>query len=131
LPKGFYALLEQHAAGIIPDVVTLPRRPKPHKIHDPPGGIAVAAAPPKTRLVSQASDEDIYAGKADRIVIYNRLAEVVSVIELVSPGNKNSRHQVRTFFEKTLEFLLQGIHVLVIDLSPPSPHDPQGIHKVV
>jgi hypothetical protein len=23
LPKGYYALLEQHAAGVVPDVVTL------------------------------------------------------------------------------------------------------------
>ena len=28
LPKGFYALLEQHAAGVIPDVVTLERGPR-------------------------------------------------------------------------------------------------------
>ncbi len=27
LPRGYYALLEQHAAGVIPDVVTLERGP--------------------------------------------------------------------------------------------------------
>jgi hypothetical protein len=131
LPKGFYALLEQHAAGVIPDVITLQRGPKPPTTNDPPGAIAIAASPPKTRFVSQASDEDIYAAKADRIAIYNPLGDVVSVIELVSPGNKNSRHAIRTIVEKTLEFVHQGVHVLMVDLFPPSPRDPQGIHKAV
>jgi len=105
LPKGFYALVEQHAAGVIPDVVTLQRGPGPGDRRNPPGGIAGAEAPPNPRFVSQASDKDVYAAKVDRIAIYNSLGDVVSVIELVSPGNKNSRHAIRSFVEKTLEFL--------------------------
>ena len=131
LPRGFYALLEQHAAGVIPDVVTLQRGPRSKVLPDRSGGIAVAEAPPKTRFVSQASDEEIYAAKADRIVVYNPLGDIVAVIELVSPGNKNSRHAIRSFVEKTLDFLRQGIHILIIDLFPPSRRDPQGIHKVI
>jgi hypothetical protein len=49
----------------------------------------------------------------------------------VSPGNKNSRSALRSFVEKTLEFLGKGIHVLIVDLFPPSARDPQGIHKVI
>ena len=74
----------------------------------PHGGIAVADAPPPTRFVTQASEEDIYAAKADRIAIYHPLGDVVAVIEVVSPGNKNSRHALRSFVEKTLDFLRQG-----------------------
>ena len=33
--------------------------------------------------------------------------------------------------EKAKEMLLNGIHRLVIDLFPPSPRDPQGIHKEI
>ena len=33
--------------------------------------------------------------------------------------------------EKTIEFLRQGIHLLVIDLLPPTPRDPQGMHKAI
>jgi hypothetical protein len=117
LPEGFYALLEQHAVGV--------NRP------DSPGGIAVSEAPPKTRFMSQATDEDIYAAKADRIAIFNPLGDVVAVIELVSPGNKNSRHALRSFVEKTLDFLRQGVNILIVDLFPPSKRDPQGIHKVI
>ena len=30
-----------------------------------------------------------------------------------------------------MEFLKAGVHVLVVDLFPPSPRDPSGIHKVI
>jgi hypothetical protein len=106
LPKGSSALIEQRAAGIYPD-------------------------PPKTRFVSQASDEEVYAAKANRIAIHHPLGEVVSLIEIVSPGNKNSRHALRAFVEKSLSFLHQGIHLLIIDLFPPSRRDPEGIHKAI
>ena len=53
------------------------------------------------------------------------------MIELVSPGNKNSKHAIRSFVDKTLDFLHQGVNILIIDLFPPSRRDPQGIHKVI
>jgi len=31
----------------------------------------------------------------------------------------------------TLELIAQGLHLLVIDLFPPSTRDPQGIHKAI
>jgi hypothetical protein len=76
LPDGFYALLEQHAAGVIPDVVTLERGPRSMRGADARGEIAVAAAPPKTRFMSRATDEDMYAAKADRVAVYNPRGEV-------------------------------------------------------
>ncbi len=56
---------------------------------------------------------------------------IVAVIEIVSPGNKDSRHAVRAFAEKSAELLYNGVNLLVVDLFPPSPRDPQGIHKVI
>jgi hypothetical protein len=53
------------------------------------------------------------------------------VIEIVSPGNKDSRAAVREFVEETIDFLRAGIHVLMIDLFPPTPRDPYGMHKVI
>jgi hypothetical protein len=38
---------------------------------------------------------------------------------------------LRDFIDKTIQFLRAGIHVLTIDLFPPTPHDPLGIHKVI
>jgi hypothetical protein len=49
----------------------------------------------------------------------------------VSPGNKNSRNALHTFVHKMAELLDQGVHLLVIDLFPPGPRDPQGIHKAI
>jgi hypothetical protein len=53
------------------------------------------------------------------------------VIEIVSPGNKDSRFSLRDFVDKTLDFLFNGIHVLIIDLFPPTSRDPHGIHKAI
>ncbi len=38
---------------------------------------------------------------------------------------------MRTFVEKTSNLIVQGVHLLVIDLFPPSKRDPQGIHKAI
>jgi hypothetical protein len=56
---------------------------------------------------------------------------VVCVIEVVSPGNKDSRHAIRAFVEKAAEYLRQRISLLVVDLFPPTTRDPQGIHKAI
>jgi hypothetical protein len=73
----------------------------------------------------------IYADRANRVLIKHHLGRIVAVIEIVSPGNKDSRAALRDFVEKTIDFLRKGIHVLVIDLFPPTPRDPFGIHKVI
>lgn len=53
------------------------------------------------------------------------------MIEIVSPGNKDSRFALQDFVEKTVDFLRSGVHVLVVDLLPPTPRDPAGIHKLI
>src|SRR5271167_1676095 len=70
LPPGYSALVEQHAGGLIPDVLALERRPQPRR----PGGV-LTATPPKTLLVRQA--KAVLAARANRIVIRHRLGEIV------------------------------------------------------
>src|SRR5262249_22274927 len=53
------------------------------------------------------------------------------VIEIVSPGNKNNSNALRAFVRKASDLIWQGIHLLVVDLFPPSVRDPQGIHKAI
>ena len=84
----------------------------------------------RARFVTQASEEDSYAAKADRIAIYNPLGDVVAVIELVSPGNKNARHAIRSFVDKTLDLLSQGINPDRRPF-PPEQTRPARIHKVI
>ena len=56
---------------------------------------------------------------------------MVAVIEIVSPGNKASRAEFGAFVKKSSELIRQNVHLLVIDLFPPGPRDPQGIHKAI
>ena len=128
LPPGYSALVEQHAGGLGPDVLALQRRSRPKPPSEPAGGV-LTVTPPKTRHVMQT--KTVLAALGNRIVIRHRLGDVVCMIEIVSPGNKSGRAALRTFVEKTVEFLRKGIHVLVIDLFPPTSRDPQGIHKAI
>jgi hypothetical protein len=130
LPPGYVALADQQTGGPIPDVLTLHRGPKKPERGEMSGGLAVATAPPRARFVVEV-EEDTYAQRANRIRIQHRHGQVVAVIEIVSPGNKNNRHALRAFVRKASDLLFQGIHLLVIDLFPPSERDPQGIHKAI
>jgi Protein of unknown function (DUF4058) len=127
LPPGYIALTDQQISGPIPDVITLNRGPKKSGKPEPAGGLAVATTPPKARFVEEI-EEDVYARRANRIRIQHRHGQVVAVIEIVSPGNKNTRTALRAFVRKAADLVFQGIHLLVVDLFPPSDRDPQGIH---
>jgi Protein of unknown function (DUF4058) len=127
LPPGFMALAEQVTGRPIPDVVTLQAR-------SPKGsasGVAIAPVPAPSARVIQKFERINYAKRADRVVIRHGRGRVVAIIEIVSPGNKESRHAMRSFVEKTADILSQGIHLVIVDLFPPTPRDPQGIHKAI
>lgn len=131
LPKGYYALVEQKVDGPEPDVLAV--ETKTRGKNAPPSSTPTATLePPKAALTAHiASDAVRYARKANRISIRHPLGEVVAIIEIVSPGNKDSRHAIRSFVDKAVAFLRNGIHLLIIDLFPPSDRDPQGIHKAI
>ena len=50
---------------------------------------------------------------------------------LVSPGNKDSHHAIKAFTAKAIDFLRSGISLVIIDLFPPTPRDPAGIHQLI
>jgi hypothetical protein len=132
LPPGHYALAEQIAGGLGPDVLTLrgPTAGQEPEAH-PPGAVALAVAPPKVHFRSRA-EADVYATKAKAVVIrHTSRHQVIAVVEIVSPGNKSSRHAVRAFVEKAEELLRAGVHLLVADLLPPTARDPQGTPKAI
>jgi hypothetical protein len=128
LPAGYFAMVEQQTGGPEPDVIALELSPPA----DPraPGGLAVDVQPPKARFVTRTAAAG-YARKANRVTIRHPDRDVVVVIEVVSPGNKDSRNAVRAFARKAVAFLQAGVHLLVVDLFPPGPRDPQGMHKVI
>ncbi len=115
LPEGYMAILERVTGRPIPDVVTLEARgPR----EEPEGGIA-------------SMERIIYASRADRVAIRHGREKVVAIIEILSRGNKESRHTIRSFVEKAADILNQGVNLLVVDLFPPTPRDPHGIHKAI
>lgn len=130
LPEGYFAMMEQHADGPIPDVVAVELPPPPASPTRAPGGLAVATAPPKTRFVIH-SERTVYARRARRVTVRDELGQVVSVIEIVSPGNKDTPNAVRSFAKKMTEFVLRGVNVVVVDPFPPTARDPQGMHKLI
>jgi hypothetical protein len=52
-------------------------------------------------------------------------------VEVLSPGNKGSEYPFRSFLQKMASLLQSGYHLLLIDLHPPGPRDPQGIHRAL
>ncbi|MDB5389849.1 MAG: hypothetical protein JWM11_5495 [Planctomycetaceae bacterium] len=130
LPKGLSALVEQRAGPKEPDVLAIEGWNHRNRL-DPEmkGGVATQIQP-VTRIVRRSANE-IYSDRANRIVIKHQLGRIVAVIEILSPGNKDSRSALRDFVEKTIDFLRVGIHVLVVDIFPPTPRDPFGIHKAI
>ena len=96
-----------------------------------PGLTAVALAPPRVRFTAQA-EMDQYVRKQRRVVIRHSSGDhLIAFIEILSPGNKASRHALRAIVNKAVAALARGLHLLLIDLHPPSPRDPQGIHGAV
>jgi Protein of unknown function (DUF4058) len=131
LPKGYYALVEQRVGGPEPDMIAVETSRKGKSKPDR-GGTTALAEPPRTRLVKPLeSAAEVYARKANRITVRHPLGTVVAVIEIVSPGNKSSRVAVRSFVEDSVEFLEARVHLLVIDLFPPTPRDPERLHNAI
>jgi hypothetical protein len=102
LPKGVAALVEQRAGPREADVLAIERRAHPPRPEED-GGVTTMP-PPVARIVRRTSKE-IYSGRANRIVVKHHLGRIIAVIEILSPGNKDSRSALRDFVDKTIDFL--------------------------
>lgn len=135
LPADYYAQAEQIAGPLGPDVLTLQMTESPVNgtadLPSPGSGVAVSVFPPPMRMIDEADMND-YVLKRRTIVIRHASGDrIIALLELVSPGNKTSRNALRSFVEKAVEALYRGYHLLVIDLFPAGPRDPQGIHGAI
>src|SRR5947209_7037374 len=133
LPSDYYALAEQVTRPFGPDVLTLQANgnTKPSGTAPSSRSVAPLEKPPKVRVV-QESEADLYAKKANRIIIRHSSDDrIIAIIEILSPGNKSSLHAMDELLDKVWSIIDQGIHLLLIDLFPPTSRDPQGIHKLI
>ncbi len=111
LPADYFALPEQSMRGPVPEVAVF------RSSMDETDEAAVEAA--------------VCVRKADRVVVRDKLRQIVAAIEVVSPGNKATYDDLRAFVERASRLIKLGIHFLVVDLFPPTKCDPFGIHKAI
>jgi hypothetical protein len=134
LPKGYYALAEQHAGQSIADVLTLHAGPPPFDPWSPPpdtgGGTAVADAPPKARH-HQTIELSLRSRQRTVAVRHVSGHRLVALVEIISPANKDREESVEGFVRKAISALHSGVHLLLLDLFPPGPHDPRGLHGAI
>jgi hypothetical protein len=131
LPKGLSALVEQRAGPRESDVLAIERQTQRGRSERDPGKGSVATAPPPATRIVRRTTKDFHADRANRVVVRHHLGRIIAVMEIISPGNKDSRAALRDFVDKTIDFLRAGVHVLIVDLFPPTPRDPFGLHKVI
>jgi hypothetical protein len=135
LPEGYYALAEQHMGALIPDVLALHASPAPAPSEPrsgPPmtGGTLLAEAPPKVQRRQRIVPD--WAGLRRSIAIRHVSGHrLVALVEIVSPANKDRPGSVEMFVEKAASALKFDVNLLVVDLFPPGPHDPSGIHAAL
>ena len=134
LPEGYYVMAEQFGGDLgAPDVLTLQSRAadangEAEAEHPLPGTMTLTETPPAVQTRTKIS-RDPYARLQRTLVIRHTQGDrIVAMIEVLSPGNKSSRHAIRSLLDKAVTALDAGIHLMLIDVHPPGPRDPQGIH---
>lgn len=131
LPKTLYALPEQVAAGFGPDVLTLQGDVPTGDSSSGSGTATLTQAKPQAAHMARKIGGISPRRKSQVVVRHVTGDRVIAIIEIVSPGNKNTAHAFRSFVQKALELLEQRVQLLFIDPFPPGPRDPNGIHAAI
>lgn len=79
----------------------------------------------------QLPDTNTYVDKCNRVVVFDNADEVAAVLEVVSPGSKSSRYALEKFVDRAVQFIRNGIHLMVIDIFPPTSRDPRGMNAAI
>lgn len=133
LPAEYYALPEQQAAGFGPDILTLHGPPPADGGAKQPGdgSAGLLLAPPRVRFTAEAATEFFRRKKSSIVVRHVSGDRMVAVLEILSPGNKASQHAFRALINKACELLEYKIHLLILDVFPPTKRDPNGVHAAL
>ena len=102
LPRGYYALAEQHLGR---------RQGEDIALH--------------------ASDLELSIGTRALAVRHVSNHRIIALVEILSPSNKNGSESVADFVQKAVAALRSRIHLVLVDLLPPGKYDPQGMHAAV
>jgi hypothetical protein len=134
LPRDYYAMAEQVAGPAVPDglaVQTDNKQPDSWSGEPIAGATAVTVAPPRV-ADRETLEQDVYTSLQRKIVIHHSSDDrIVALIEILSAGNKSCNRDFDAFLAKAVEALERGYHLLLVDLQPPTPRDPAGIHAAI
>jgi hypothetical protein len=133
LPKGYYVMAEQIGGDLgAPDVLTLQTAASKPEADDSLSGTATLTESPPAVHARTTIARDSYA-RMQRTLVIRHMSDdrIVAMIEVLSPGNKSSRHALRSFLDKAVAALDSGIHLLLVDVHPPGPRDPNSIHGAI
>lgn len=133
LPEGYYALGEQVAGDIGPDVLTLraEKNGGTFRTDFPRGATVVADAPPKVSMTARAEAQQYTTKQRSLVIRHSTGDRMVAIVELLSPGNKSAVAPFRKLMKKVISVLSKGIHLVLVDLFLPTKRDPEGIHGAV
>jgi hypothetical protein len=111
---GLAAICEKHVSPIEADVVTIDHL----RITSP-------SAPEKLRQfpIPEPMDTLInpdFPEETKDIRVQTMAGEVIAIIELTSPGNKNAEQKVNNYVANATAYLRAGLHYLLIDPLPPT-----------
>ncbi len=118
LPPDHYTLIEPSTA--VPATVG-------ELDGSPPSPVLLVDSP--SMKITPEAEMEFYRRRSSAVAVRRASDDqIVALVEVVSRGHKASRHALRSFVEKATGLLLQRVHLLIVDLHPPGPHNPQGIH---
>ncbi len=96
LPAEYYALAEQQGAGFEPDVTA-------------------------------ETDLEFYRRKQNVVAVRHASGDhLIAIVEIVSKGNKSGRKAFDDFIRKGAELLSHQVHLLILDLQPPTARIHRG-----
>jgi hypothetical protein len=130
LPPGYYVMAEQFGGDVgAPDVLTLQAAgPKPEPEGSLAGTATLTDSPPAVHARTTIARHSYARAQRSLVIRHTSDDRIVAMIEVLSPGNKSSRHALRSLLDKAVAALDGGIHLLLVDVHPPGPRDPHGIH---
>jgi len=129
LPSGYYAMAEQVAGEIGPDVITL-QESEPYSSNGPAMAV-MEMAPPKARFMAETKATKPRLKPRRLTIRHVNRDRIVAVLEIVSRSNKSGAKAIRHFTRKIVDAVAEGIHAAVIDVFPPTTRDPNGLHGLI
>jgi hypothetical protein len=112
--------------------LALQRRVDPPRPAPVAAALAAADVARRVRFHDRAKPGRRAGWRPKRVTVRHKTGDrVVALVEIVSPNNKSGRAAIRSLADKLAAFIGDGVHLLVLDLFPPGPRDPHGVHPLI